>query len=127
MLPLYKKACELKVNDKELSELEGKTTEESEVEEDREEESSVFEDDLEEPLQVEIIEKNNPCTEMIYDPNRVEYRYQYEDESLIAIRKGICFKCSAYRSIIYSNLNSGYNSSQICEKCIQSMFDDHRN
>lgn len=78
-------------------------------------------------LSVNVIEKTNPCIEGVYDTNRVEYRYIYEQEALMTVRKGICFKCSAYRPILYTNITSNFNCSQICQKCVVEMFNDAQN
>ena len=133
MQPLYKKISEIKIFEEKEAETKEKISEDDQEEESEDEsESSVFkgenfEDNSEDELQVEIVEKKNPCTEMVYEPDRVEFRYLFEDKGLVAVRKGICFKCSAYKNILFTNLNDGYNSSQICERCIQSMFEDARN
>jgi hypothetical protein len=134
MLPLYKKISEIQIFEEKIAESKEKkdNNQEDEDNKDKVDDSSIFggenyENESEVELQVEIIEKKNPCTEMVYEPDRVEFRYQFEDRSLIAVRKGICFKCSAYKMIIFINLNDGYNSSQICERCIQGMLEDYRN
>lgn len=111
---------------KELSENEHSDCESSDSDE-VEEFSDESESESEEELTINIIEKHNPCLNAYYDPNRIQFSYIHEDETLIAIRKGVCFRCSAYRQIMYTNLCGNYNCSQICERCISDMFNDWRN
>ena len=78
----------------------------------------------EEKLEVCVVEGKNPCCDSFYDSSIVEFEYTNKNLGLIAVKKGTCFRCSAYKSILYSNVNN--NSSQMCERCINEMFEDSK-
>lgn len=100
---------------------------EEETDEELEESDESSDDDKDEPLNVDVVENHNPCVNSYYDPHRVEFTYIHDDEALVAVRKGVCFRCSAYRPVLYTNIYGNYNCSQICERCISDMFNDARN
>lgn len=78
----------------------------------------------EEKSEVCVVEGKNPCCNSFYDSSIVEFQYTNKNLGLIAVKKGTCFRCSAYKSILYSNVNN--NSSQMCERCINEMFEDSK-
>jgi hypothetical protein len=101
---------------------------EKEQEEKTKLEDEEVENELEEEetkLEVLVVEDKNPCFDSIYDTNKVQFEYTFEYPSLIAIRKGVCFKCSTYKSILYSNVAND-TSSQMCQDCISMMFNDFK-
>jgi hypothetical protein len=93
--------------------------------EDEEEKTKLEDEDEKTKLEILVVEDKNPCCDSIYDTNKVQFEYTFEYPSLIAIRKGVCFKCSTYKSILYSNVDN-YTSSQMCQDCISIMFNDFK-
>jgi len=85
---------------------------------------SLFEKEQTEKLEVFVVEGKNPCCDSFYDSTKVEFEYTNENLGLIAVKKGTCFRCSSYKSILYSNVDN--NSSQMCERCIDEMFEDSK-
>jgi len=110
----------LKENKEETTLLNFDEKEEEEEENEKEEEETV-----ENKLEILVVEDKNPCCDSIYDTNKAQFEYTFEYPSLIAVRKGVCFKCSTYKSILYSNVNND-TSSQMCEDCISTMFNDFK-
>ena len=75
-------------------------------------------------LEVFVVDGKNSCYNCFYDSTKVEFEFTNKKSGLISVKKGTCFRCSAYKNILYTNVDN--KNSQICERCIQEMFEDSK-